>query len=41
LTQADIDAVVQELQSEVKPGSGWYVMRDQFTSWAREKGFVA
>ena len=40
LTQADIDAVLQELRSETKPGSGWYIMQDQFTAWAREKGFV-
>lgn len=41
LTQSDIDAVLNKLQSELKAGSGWYIMRDQFTSWAKEKGFVA
>jgi len=41
LKQADIDAVLQELRSEARPGSGWTIMQDQFTAWAREKGFVA
>ena len=40
LTQADIDSVLQELRSQARPGSGWYIMRDQFTAWATEKGFV-
>jgi len=33
--------VLQELRSEARPGSGWCIMQDQFTAWAREKGFVA
>jgi len=39
VTQSDVDAVLDRLHTETKHGSAWSIMLDQFTCWAKERGF--